>query len=474
MIRLNSQERTRFNRRMAKTRKIIRVPYRLVLLIRLLVKYPLAWAYWCVFVAAALAGRKRRRVRSEEKKPRILWGPIPIQATQYFSRACRRYGYLSHTLMYGRYALNAPEDFDYYPDTLFPTFRSPFFAPDLYRYRCFLWALRRYEVRFHNFDGGFLSQTPLDFVETRLWRLAGGKTIVYPYGSDAQVLRRIRSLPVRHTIMRDYPQMAKSEAATERRLQHYTRYADFICASVESIDYLPYWDLALMQLGAIDTDAVNRERVPAGRLRREHSDKKIIFHAPNHRHVKGTDLLLEACEALKREGRDDFELVIYERRTNREVLEAMRDADIVADQFVMGSYAFFAMEAMALGKPVMCYLRPDLYEFYRHYSWGGECPVVDTPPDRIKEVIVRLLDDDEGRASLGRAGRAFVERYHSLDGMGRIYDAVIRQVWHGTDEISGLREALKNAPAAPPADAEAVESVPVNSLGAGPSGARKV
>jgi glycosyltransferase involved in cell wall biosynthesis len=458
---------------MAKTRKIIRVPYRLVLLIQLLVKYPLAWAYWCVFVAAALTERKRRRSRCEEKKPRILWGPVPIHATQYYSQACRRYGYLSHTLMYGRYALNAPEDFDYYPETLFPKLGRPFFAPNLYRYRCFLWAMKRYDVHFHNFDGGLLSQTPLDFYETRLWQMAGGKTVVYPYGGDAQVLRRLRSLLVRHTLMRDYPQIAKSESATERRLQHYTRHADFICAPVESVDYLPYWDLALMQMSAIDTDAISPLRVPAGRLRREYPDKKIIFHAPNHRHLKGTDLLVEACEALRREGRKDFELVIYERRANREVLEAMRDADIVADQFVLGTYAFFAIEAMALGKPVMCYLRPDLYEFYRHYSWGKECPVVDTPPDQIKELIIRLLDDDEERARLGRAGREFVERYHSLDGMGRIYDAIIRQVWYGTDEVSGLREALKSGPTARSEAAGVKEVAMVNSTGAAQAGARQ-
>jgi glycosyltransferase involved in cell wall biosynthesis len=453
---------------MASTPKFIRVPYRLILLIQILVKYPLAWLFGCVFVAVALRVRRARRARGGGARPRILWGPVPIGGTQYYSQACRRYGYESHTLMYGRYVINAPEDFDYYPETLFPKFGRPFFAPDLYKYLCFLWALRRYEVHFHNFDGGFLAQTPLDFYETRLWHAAGGKAVVYPYGADAQVLRRLRSLLGKHTLMRDYPQMAKSEPATERRLQHYTLHADFICAPVESIEYLPYWDLTLMQMSAIDADAVSPSRVPPGRLRREYPDKKIIFHAPNHRHIKGTDLLVEACDDLKREGRDDFELVIYERRPNREILEAMRDADVVADAFIMGTYAFFAIEGMALGKPVMCYLRPDLYEFYCHYSWGKECPIVDTPPGRIKEVIVGLLDDAEGRARLGRAGREFVERYHSLDGMGKIYDAIIRRVWYGTDEVSGLREALRGAPAANDASGPAV-----NSAGAAPAGARE-
>ena len=31
---------------------------------------------------------------------------------------------------------------------------------------------------------------------------------------------------------------------------------------------------------------------------------------------------------------------------------------MIADQFLIGAYALFAIEGMALGKPVVCYLKP--------------------------------------------------------------------------------------------------------------------
>ena len=41
----------------------------------------------------------------------------------------------------------------------------------------------------------------------------------------------------------------------------------------------------------------------------------------------------------------------------------IRESDVVIDQILMGTYARLAIESMALGKPVICYLREDLFEF---------------------------------------------------------------------------------------------------------------
>lgn len=416
--------------------------------VRAVARWVAAAAALPVALALALALRLRRR----PARPRILWGPVPIGGTQYFSRACRQRGYDSATLMYGHYFLSERRDFDHYPDTVFPRLsRLPGFGT-LSPYCCFFWALPRFHVHFHNFDGGLLGGTPLERWEIHLRHLAGGKSVLYPYGGDSQVLGRLRDPLYAHAIMQDYPDQARRTALTERRLAHFGQYADFICAPVESVDFLPRWDLVIMQMSALDTDQVSPTRIPPGTLHSEHPGKLIVFHAPNHRRIKGTDLLIRACDELKAEGRDDFELVIYERRPNREVLAAMRDADIVADQFLGGGYALFAMEAMALEKPVLCYLRPDLKELWDRDSWGLECPIVDTPRHGIKDRLRWLMDHPEQRADLGRRGRAFVERYHSLDGMGGIYESIIRRVWDGAAAVpdfpptaSSRREGASNA-----------------------------
>jgi hypothetical protein len=252
---------------------------------------------------------------------------------------------------------------------------------------------------------------------------------VYPYGGDVQTTRFVRDLRVKEALLLDYPAIGKQQHLIENRIQHYAMNADFVYTSVEAPDYLPYWDYLLMQASAIDTTKINPDRMRSGPLRERFPNKVIVVHAPNHRNLKGTHLLEQACTELRREGRVDFELIMLERQPNETVLQAIYDADIVADQFIIGAYAMFALEGMALGKPVMCYIRPDLSTLYRTYSWGKECPLVNTPPDQIKEKLIWLLDHREEWATLGHAGRAFVERYHSLESMGRVYEAFIRKVW---------------------------------------------
>jgi len=394
------------------------------------IKYIIASFFALVFLIVACYLHFHR---SATQKPRILWGPVPVGGTQYYSRACRALGYKSDTLMYGRYVISSERDFDYYPETIFPRLSRlrPFQA--LRRYLCFLWALPRYEIHFHNFDGGLLAGTPLEYLEIHLRHLARGRNVVYPYGGDTIIPRLCRSLLFKQALLADYPIHGRLGSVNERRIDHYTKHADLIYASIDSVDYLQRWDILLMQLSAIDVDSLAQITTATGDLRKRFPDKKIIFHAPNHRHIKGTQMLISACEDLKREGRSDFELVIYERQPNEVILQAIKDSDIIADSFVMGVYGLFSIEGMALGKPVLCYLRPDLVELYSHYSWAKECPIVNTAPNQIKDKLRWLLDHPEERSRSGQKGMEFVERHHSLTAMGAIYDQIIRRVWSGVE-----------------------------------------
>ena len=80
--------------------------------------------------------------------------------------------------------------------------------------------------------------------------------------------------------------------------------------------------------------------------------RPLVVHAPSNREKKGTRYVIEACERLP------VDLDIVEGVRHDEARERYARADIVVDQLNAGWHGVFALEAMALGKPVVAHLDP--------------------------------------------------------------------------------------------------------------------
>ena len=108
----------------------------------------------------------------------------------------------------------------------------------------------------------------------------------------------------------------------------------------------------------------------------------------------------------------------------------MAGVDIIADQLVIGWYAMFAPEAMALEKPVLCYLRPDLLEFYiaAHLLEPGEIPIINCSPATVKDTLRQLIQHPERLAEIGARSRQFVLRHHSTTAVGAVFDRINRSL----------------------------------------------
>jgi glycosyltransferase involved in cell wall biosynthesis len=131
----------------------------------------------------------------------------------------------------------------------------------------------------------------------------------------------------------------------------------------------------------------------------------VVAHAPSRLKAKGTPSVISAIEQLKT--KFDFEFKLIHNVPHADAIDMMRDCDIMLDQFVAGVHGVAALEAMALGKPVVCYVKPSLLS-----EFPSEYPVINANQDNIIQVVGNLLADGQRRHEIGRQSRAYVEKHH--------------------------------------------------------------
>ena len=91
------------------------------------------------------------------------------------------------------------------------------------------------------------------------------------------------------------------------------------------------------------------------------------------------------------------------------LIEAYRAADLVLDQFVLGTFGAIAPEAMACGCPVVMAFDPAIHQ----WCFPELPPVVPArEPAEIAAALERLLGDDRERERVGAASRSWVEQHH--------------------------------------------------------------
>jgi hypothetical protein len=149
---------------------------------------------------------------------------------------------------------------------------------------------------------------------------------------------------------------------------------------------------------SVDPEAIQAVPPPSGA-------EVTIAHAPSHRGIKGTEHVERAVGELRSEGLP-VRLDLVEGISRDEALRRFAGADLAVDQLHLGWYGGFAVEVMALGRPVICHIDDEDNPF------GSKLPIVRATPDTVREALRELVIDRERRLALGRAGRTFVEQHH--------------------------------------------------------------
>jgi hypothetical protein len=136
--------------------------------------------------------------------------------------------------------------------------------------------------------------------------------------------------------------------------------------------------------------------------------RPLIMHAPSSRARKGTEHVVAACAGL------DADLEIVEGLHHEEARQRYRAADIVVDQLNAGWYGMFAIEAMALGKPVVGFLHEEAAA-RTEQAFGVAVPIVRASKETLREQLAALVPSAEARRRIGAESRAYVEQVHDIE-----------------------------------------------------------
>jgi len=338
-----------------------------------------------------------------------LWTGSPIINMGINARAEKLLGINAKSLVYSTYFVSS--DFDY---NLSRWYSVPIFGK-LVPFAVFLWACLFIDRLHFYCDRGLIpSLKPyrFNYFELYIYKLLGIPVFFWTYGADVRSCETTKMLgePNCCTNCTSVGKACLCDGTNRiKKIQKLKKYSNAIFSMGDMIEYtlgsrndLFFWPVDLNGEDAHKYDPAYPE---------ENEEKPLrIVHASNHRTFKGTHFLIEAVEDLKGEGLP-IELVLVEKVPNEKAIDIYRSADIIFDQCLIGFHGYFAIEGMAMGKPVMCFIRkPEEYLLH-----PKECPIINTSVTTLRKDIRHFIDNREQLTDIGIKSRQYIEKYYTLE-----------------------------------------------------------
>ena len=162
------------------------------------------------------------------------------------------------------------------------------------------------------------------------------------------------------------------------------------------------------------------------------NSRTTVIHMPTNRKFKGTALILDAVEELKKEGLD-FDFKLIEGVSHKRAMEELSKSHILIDQVVdeketgiPGLFGMVSLEAMAMGKAVICHVDPEMLKYYPN------CPIfnVEVNKEDLKDKIRCLVENLEFTRSLGLKGVQYTRAFHNPTEIAKrlieIYEKILK------------------------------------------------
>lgn len=134
----------------------------------------------------------------------------------------------------------------------------------------------------------------------------------------------------------------------------------------------------------------------------------------NGKNIKGSPFIIEAIDRLTSEG-FDIEYFYINDVDSKNMRYYQAQADIVVEQLIYGWWGSTGLECMALGKPVICYLREDAKKnFFKNFPEYTSLPIIEANISNIYEVLKKTVINKDYREKKGGESRTFAESFFDI------------------------------------------------------------
>lgn len=330
----------------------------------------------------------------KEKKMKILYGSIEIANTMsIYSDALRKIGYQA-------FCINLyPSYLNYKADYSFNIRGENWESNKVHIINLVSYIISEFDI-FHFFFNRTLMP---DYSDMYVLKALNKKMIMNNVGSDIRQYSKAIQMNKYWDLVKDTYFRSCCEKRNVNTIKFLSKWIDY-CMTFdgELMEYVQsYYKKCFSYKIPIDL-----ELYPVVDIGEK--EKPLIVHAPTNAEVKGSKYIIETIEELKI--KYDFEFVLIKYMPHEKAKALYKQADIIIDQIIIGEHGSLAVECMAMGKPVVCWICDFSKEKY-----PSDLPIVSANKDNLYEKVEMLISDFELRKELGLRGRHYVEKYHDVD-----------------------------------------------------------
>ena len=245
----------------------------------------------------------------------------------------------------------------------------------------------------------------LFWVETYLWRLRKKAVFITFQGSDARetncfqeeyILSGLASKIVNRSGRSDRSIRQKKVQLNKIVDKIYSLNPDLLEVLPKGSEFLPY--STETGLKAKISPIIDR-------------DEFVVGHAPTHRITKGTDEVVRTVKRLQENGHK-VRLELIEGLSKTAATQKYKEIDIFVDQLIIGWYGVVSLEVMALGKPVICFIKGRGLRFVPKQMLR-DLPVINADAKNLEECILGVMKMDRvQRGALAERGIQFIHKWH--------------------------------------------------------------